>query len=211
MLVALAVLLFLPAFTLTWWRAWLFLAVFGAGVAAITAYFLRADPALIERRMNAGPGGETEPTQRIVQLLAAVAFMAVFVVAGLDRNFGWTQLPGAVALLGDLMVAVGLWIVFRVFRENTYTAATVTVDAGQTVVTTGPYGWVRHPMYAGAIVMMVGVALALGSGLALLPVATMVVLMVVRLLDEERFLVVHLAGYDDYRRATRFRLVPGLW
>ena len=158
-----AVMLFLPAWTLLWWQAWLFLIVFTAAVLAITLYFLDRDPALIERRMNAGPGAESEHNQRIIQTFASVAFVAVFVVSGLDRHFGWSHLSTAVALAGDVLVLVGLFAVFLVFRENSYAAATIEVSSGQTVVTTGPYAHVRHPMYSGALVMMLGIPLALGS------------------------------------------------
>ena len=88
-LVAMAALLFLPAWTLAWWRAWLFLIVFAAAVVAITRYFLAADPALIERRLKSGPGAERETSQRIIQTFASLAFAALFVVSGLDRHFGW--------------------------------------------------------------------------------------------------------------------------
>ena len=136
---AMAVLIFLPAWTLLWWRAWLFLVVFAAAVLAITLYFLKRDPALIERRMNAGPAAETERTQRIIQSFASVAFAAVFVVSGLDRHFGWSHFPAAAVPVGNALVLVGLFAVFLVFRENSYTAGTIEIGSGQTVVTTGPY------------------------------------------------------------------------
>ena len=211
MVVAMAVLLFLPAWTLLWRRAWLFLAVFTAAVLAITLYFLNHDPALIERRMNAGPAAESEASQRIIQSFASVAFVAVFVVSGLDRHFGWSHLSSAVALAGDALVLIGLFAVFLVFRENSYTAATVEIGSKQTVVTTGPYALVRHPMYAGSIVMLLGIPLALGSAWALVPVAALSGLIVVRLIDEERVLLAGLPGYAEYRTKTPFRLIPRVW
>ncbi len=203
--------LFLPAWTVLWWQAWLFLAVFTGAVLAITLYFLERDPALIERRMNAGPAAESEVNQRIIQSFASIAFVAVFVVSGLDHHFGRSHLSSAVALAGDALVLIGLFVVFLVFRENSYTAATIEVGSGQTVVTTGPYALVRHPMYAGAIVMLLGVPLALGSAWALVPVAALARLILVRLIDEERVLIAGLPGYADYLAQTRFRLIPHVW
>lgn len=208
---AMAVMLFLPAWTLAWWQAWLFLLVFTAAVLAITLYFLEADPALIERRMKAGPGAESEASQRIIQSFASLAFAAVFVVAGFDRHFGWSHLSVAVSLAGDGLVLVGLFVVFLVFRENSYTAAAIEVGRDQSVVVTGPYAWVRHPMYSGSLVMMLGIPLALGSAWALFAVAALVASIIVRLLAEERFLVSRLPGYAAYRARTKARLIPYLW
>jgi protein-S-isoprenylcysteine O-methyltransferase Ste14 len=211
LIVAMAAMIFLPAWTLAWWRAWLFLVVFTAAVLAITLYFLVRDPALIERRLKSGPGAETEPVQRIIQTLASAAFIALFVVCGLDRHFGWSQVPDAVAIAGDVLVVAGLGIVFLVFRENSYTAGTVEVASGQTVVASGPYAWVRHPMYSGSLVMLLGIPLALGSLWALVPFAAIAGLIVVRLIDEERVLVSRLPGYAEYRAKTSARLIPHVW
>ncbi len=206
-----AVMLFLSAWTLLWWQAWLFLVVFTGAVLAITLYFLERDPALIERRMNAGPAAETEHNQRIIQSFASVAFVAVFVVSGLDRNFGWSHLPAAAVPVGNALVLVGLLAVFLVFRENSYTAGNIEIGRDQTVVTTGPYALVRHPMYAGSMVMLLGIPLALGSAWALIPFAALSGLIVVRLLDEERVLLAGLPGYAEYRQKTPARLIPHVW
>ena len=211
LIAAIAVMLFLPAWTLAWWQAWLFLVVFTAAVLAITLYFLERDPALIERRMKAGPAAETERNQQIIQTLASVAFAAVFVVSGLDRHFGWSHLHAAVSLAGDTLVLIGLFVVFLVFRENSYTAAAIAVGRDQPVISTGPYAYVRHPMYSGSLVMILGIPLALGSAWALLAFAALAALIVVRLLDEERFLVAGLPGYAAYRARTPARLIPHVW
>ncbi len=208
---AMAVLLFLPAWSLLWWQAWLFLVVFTTAVLAITLYFLKRDPALIERRMNAGPAAETEVSQRIIQSLASIAFVTVFVVSGLDRHFGWSHFPAAAVPVGNGLVLVGLFAVFLVFRENSYTAGNIEIGRDQTVITTGPYALVRHPMYAGSIVMLLGIPLALGSAWALIPFAALSGLIVVRLIDEERVLVAGLYGYAEYRLKTPARLIPHVW
>ena len=209
--VALAAMLFVPAWTVAWWQAWLFLAVFAAAALAIALYFLKRDPALFERRLKVGPAGETARRQKIIQTLAGVALVAVFVVSGFDRQYGWSVLPAGVSLAGDLVVLLGLAVEFLVLRENSRAGAAVTFGLGQPVISTGPYRFVRHPLYAGALVMLLGVPLAAGSLWALLPVAILVALIVVRLIDEERLLTAALPGYADYCAHTRARLIPHVW
>ena len=207
-----AVFVFLPAWTLRWWQAWLFLAVFAAAVLAITLHFLARDPALIERRLKAGPAAETEPSQRIIQIFASLAFVLLSssspVSTGISARSASRPPCRSPA---TLLVLAGLLVVFLVFRENSYTAGTVEVASGQALVATGPYALVRHPMYAGAIVMLLGVPLALGSAWALVPFAALAGLIVVRLLDEERLLVARLPGYAAYRERTPARLIPHVW
>jgi protein-S-isoprenylcysteine O-methyltransferase Ste14 len=210
-MLAMALMLFLPAWTLLWWQAWLFLCVFGGIVIWITMHFLATDPALIERRLSAGPAAEKEPVQKIIQGLASVALVAVVVVSSFDHRFGWSHVPLAVNLAGIVMVVVGLLIVFLVFRENSFTAAIVEVGSGQKVIATGPYSVARHPMYSGALVMVFGIPLALGSLWGLLPCLVMVGLIVARLLNEEQFLAANLTGYAEYRARIRARLVPAVW
>ncbi len=203
--------LFAPAGTLAWWQAWVFLGVFAAAVTAITLDRAARDPALLARRVHAGPLAEPERAQRVIQSIASLAFVAVFVVASLDHRGGWSHVPDAVAIAGDVVVAAGLASVFLVFRANTYTSAIIAVEAEQRLVTTGPYAVVRHPMYAGALAMMAGVPLALGSWWALLAVVPLAGAIVVRLHDEERVLVTSLPGYEAYRAQVRYRLVPFVW
>jgi protein-S-isoprenylcysteine O-methyltransferase Ste14 len=204
-------LLFGPAWTLDYPLAWIFLAVFFASAGLITAHLATHDPALLERRIRGGPNVETEPLQKWIQAAAALIFAGTFLVASLDRRFGWSHVPLALAFAGDVAVAAGFYAVFRVFRENSFTATTVVVAPGQTVVSTGPYAAVRHPMYAGALLMLTGIPLALGSWWALLLFVPMTAAIVARLLDEERLLTAQLPGYADYRRSVRYRLLPGVW
>jgi protein-S-isoprenylcysteine O-methyltransferase Ste14 len=211
LLVVLAVALFLPAGTLGYWQAWVFLAVFGLSVLAITLYLLRRDPQLLERRTSAGPIAEKELRQRLIQSLASLAFVALFVVCAVDHRLSWSAVPPAVVVLGDVLVALGLLAVFRVFKENTFTSATIEVGAEQRVISTGPYALVRHPMYAGALIMLLGVPLALGAWWGLLLVVAMAAVIVWRLFDEEKFLVKNLPGYPEYQRQVRYRLLPLVW
>jgi protein-S-isoprenylcysteine O-methyltransferase Ste14 len=210
-LVALAAILFASAWSLAWWQGWLFWAVFAAGTGLITAYFLQHDPALIERRLRAGPGAEQDKSQKIIQALAGILFFALIAVPGLDRRYGWSQLPASLALLGDVMVALGLLAIFFVFRENSYASGVIEIGSDQKVVSTGPYGLVRHPMYAGALVMIFGIPLALGSASGLLPALAMTAVIVWRLIEEERFLTDNLPGYAAYCAQTPHRLIPGIY
>jgi protein-S-isoprenylcysteine O-methyltransferase Ste14 len=211
LVVALAALIFLPAWTLHYWQGWILIAVFVACALAITIYLMRNDPALLERRIKAGPAAEQETSQKIIQGLAIVAFISIFVVSALDHRFGWSAVPTFVVALGDILIALGFYFVFLVFRENTFASGTIEVGGEQKVITTGPYALVRHPMYIGALVMLFGVPLALGSWWGLLTIALMVLVIVWRLLDEEDFLAKRLAGYSEYQKRVRYRLLPFIW
>jgi protein-S-isoprenylcysteine O-methyltransferase Ste14 len=211
LLVALGAALFGPARTFDYWQAWVFLAVFGIATAAITVDLARRDPALLARRVHAGPTAEPAPRQKGIQALVSLAFLAVFVVSALDHRAGGSRVPPAAAVAGDALVALGLFVVFRVFRANTFTSAIIEVGRDQQLVSTGPYAVVRHPMYAGALVMMIGVPIALGSWWGLLPVPAVAAAIVARLLDEEKLLVASLPGYAEYRRRVKHRLVPRVW
>jgi protein-S-isoprenylcysteine O-methyltransferase Ste14 len=202
---------FLPAGTVRFPEAWAFLALFAGASLAITLYLVRHDPALLARRTQAGPVAEKERSQKVIQAFASLAFLATLVVPSLDHRFGWTHPPAAVALGGDLLVALGFWVVFRVFRENTFTSGVIEVAAEQRVIDTGPYALVRHPMYVGGLVLVAGIPLALGSLVGLVTLVPFTAAIVWRLLDEERFLGAHLAGYEEYCKRTRHRLVPGVW
>ncbi len=208
---AIAVVLFGAAGTLDYTRGWAVLAVFFGCAGVITVWLWFRDKALLERRVKAGPGSEPDPMQNIVQALAGLVFLAIFAVPGLDRRFGWSHVPLAVSLAGEVMVAVGFLVVFLTFRENSFTAGTIEIAEGQHLVDSGPYAVVRHPMYAGALVMIVGLPLALGSWWGLLPGAAMIPVLVWRLTREEAFLAANLAGYGDYRTRVRYRLAPAVW
>jgi protein-S-isoprenylcysteine O-methyltransferase Ste14 len=207
----LAALIFVPLWSLTYWQGWIYWLVLLAGNLAITLYFLRHDPALIERRMKAGPRGERRPIQKLIQALAGVLACAAIVVSALDHAFGWSSVPSSAVIGGDLLVALGYAGVFLVFRENSFTSAIIEVGVGQQVVATGPYAVVRHPMYVGALLGLFGTPIALGSWWGLVPVGVIASVIVWRLLDEEKYLDRNLPGYEEYRRKVRRRLVPWVW
>ncbi len=211
LIVALAAMIFLPAWTIHYWEAWVFLTVFSLLVLAITLYLMKNDPKLLERRVKAGSSAETEKSQKIIQLIATLAFILVIVLPPIDHRFAWSAVPPVVVVVGDMLVALGLLFVFLVFRENSFTSAVIEVDTEQKVVSTGPYAIVRHPMYIGALVMLVGVPLALGSFWGILAVIPITAAIIWRLLDEEVFLVRKLSGYAEYRSKVKYRLLPHIW
>lgn len=207
----LAALLFLPAWTADYWQAWIFLAIFSAATTAITVYVMQTDPALLARRMHAGPGAEKERTQKFIQFAVAIASIVAIVLPAIDHRLGWSTMSAHVVVAGDVLVALGYLVVFFVFRENTFASSTIEVAPGQKVISTGPYALVRHPMYTGGLVMFFGAPLALGSWWGLLAILPITLLIVWRLLDEETFLVENLPGYTHYRQTVRYRLVPFVW
>ena len=208
---ALAVLIFSAAGTLAYWQGWVFWAIISGCVFAITAYFLKHDPALVERRLRAGPAAEREARQKPVQFAASIILSLTFVVSALDHRFGWSAIPVPIVLVGDALVALGFLGVYLVFKENSFASAIIEVDADQRVVSTGPYALVRHPMYAASLLLFVGCPVALGSQWGLLAVVPLAATLIIRLLDEEKYLKRHLPGYEAYCSKVGFRLVPGIW
>ena len=209
--VAMAALIFGTAGTLRYWQAWVFMTVFEGASIAIGVYLAIKDPELLARRMKVGPAAEQEKTQKIIMGLAMIGFVALVVVPALDHRLGWSRMPWYVCIAGDVLIALGFGFIFFVLRANRYGASTIQVAEGQTVISTGPYAIVRHPMYAGGIVMLIGIPPALGSWWGLLVVALILPVLIWRLLHEEEFLKRNLPGYKDYTQKVCYRLVPGVW
>lgn len=206
-----AALLFVPAGTVNYWQAWVFLAVITITTLGPYLHLSRIDPAAVERRRNAGPNAETRPVQKVVVVGIIVAFAALLPVAALDHRFGWSSVPTVVAVLGNVMVGVGMGMAMLVIYQNRYASANITVEADQPLVTSGLYGFVRHPMYFSSVIMAIGMPVALGSYWGLLFVIPTLILLAVRINDEERMLVDELAGYEQYRQQVRYRFLPYIW
>jgi protein-S-isoprenylcysteine O-methyltransferase Ste14 len=154
---------------------------------------------------------ETRTLQRFVIGVLFVSFPAMFVVSVLDHRFGWSPVPASVSLVGDVLVAIGLGIAMLVVIQNGYAAVNITVESGQTLVSSGLYGLVRHPMYTGNVIMMVGVPLALGSYWGLILIIPGLLVLVLRIRDEEDLLTHELSGYREYTQKVRYRLLPYVW
>ena len=208
-----AAMLFIPAGTLKFWQGWAFLAVCLVNAVLLVICFYKRDPQLIERRLLKR---EKIREQQLIQKLGRPIFFAAFLLPGLDYRFGWSRAhPGPVPLwltLLALALALGAQLlIFWVMNVNRYAARIIQVEAGQTLAATGPYRFVRHPMYLGLVVTWLAAGPALGSFVAAPAFALFVPLTIFRLLNEEKILNRDLPGYADYCQRTRYRLVPGVW
>ncbi|EKF22794.1 ergosterol biosynthesis ERG4/ERG24 family protein [Mycolicibacterium hassiacum DSM 44199] len=204
-------LVFGPAGTFDYWRGWVFIAVFTAATLIPTGYLAVRKPEALRRRLRAGPAAETRPLQKAVIAIAFLSMAGMIALSALDFRFGWSHVPAPISIGGDALVAAGLLIAMSVVAQNSYAASTVTVEAGQQLSSTGWYALVRHPMYLGDIVMMLGAPPALGSYWGLLFLLPGIAMLVLRIRDEEALLTAELPGYRDYTRQVRYRLVPWLW
>jgi protein-S-isoprenylcysteine O-methyltransferase Ste14 len=210
-LAAFGLLVFTPAGTFNYWRGWMFIAVFAASTLIPSAYLAVTNPDALRRRMQAGPGAETRPIQKLISGVAFVSMAAMIVVSALDFRFGWSAVPAAVSIVGAALVAVGLTIAMLVTIQNGYAAANITVETGQQLSSTGWYGFVRHPMYFGNVILMIGIPLALGSYWGLLIVVAGLAVLALRINDEEALLKQDLAGYREYIDTVHYRLLPYVW
>ncbi|GHO88682.1 methyltransferase family protein [Dictyobacter formicarum] len=210
-LVVFGLLLFLPAWTFNYWQAWVFIAVFTLATSLPSIYLALKNPAALERRMHAGPAAETRTVQKVIISIGLLSLPAVMVFSALDHRFGWSPVPAAISVIGDALVAIGLGITMLVVIQNSYAAANITVEAGQKVISTGLYGIVRHPMYVGVLIMMVGIPLALGSWWGLVILIPAIIVLAFRILDEEKMLKQELEGYSEYTQKVHYRLVPYVW
>ena len=212
-LIAMAAVLFCTAGDWVWPQAWAFLAESAISAVAISAWLARHDPGLLQARLS-GFHPDQKFWDRAFMAGAVVAFIFWLGLAALDaRRFGWSALPLPLQALGAVLIALCMVLVWLVFRSNSFAAPQVRMQAerGQRVVTEGPYRIVRHPMYAAALFYFLGVPLLLGSWWGLLPVPLFAAALGARAVGEERMLRHALAGYNDYARRVRYRLVPGLW
>lgn len=200
--------IFLPAGTLAYWEGWVYMAILFIPMAYALVYLVRNDPDLLERRMHMR---ERETAQKGIVAISYVYFLVVFMLPGLDHRFGWSNVPAAVVLLANLLVLLGYGFVLLVFRENRFASRVVEVAQGQQVISSGPYAWVRHPMYSGVLLMYIFSPLALGSYWAMLPALLIIPLLMARLLNEEVVLARDLPGYTAYMQQVRYRLLPGIW
>lgn len=175
----------------------------------INNYFLKRDPGLIERRINAK---EIEKEQKVFQSISGgLFFVGLLVLPGLDYRFNWSDVPLYLVLIADIFVLLGFIIVFLVFKENSFTSAIIEVSENQQVISTGPYALVRHPMYTGAIFIIFFTPLALGTIWALIPSISIIIFIVLRLLNEEKILLTELKGYEEYCKKIRYHLIPLVW
>jgi protein-S-isoprenylcysteine O-methyltransferase Ste14 len=211
LIVIMGLLFFLPAGTFKFWQAWIYLIIFGTSSLLITLFLMKKDVELLKRRIKAGSAAENERSQKIIQAFAQLIFIGIMIIPGFDHRYAWSDVPVYLVITGDVFAALGFFIVFLVFKENSFTSAIIEIAENQKVISTGPYKFVRHPMYSGALLLLVFTPLALGSFWSFPFVIFMIMIIIYRLLDEEKFLSKNLAGYEAYCQKTRYRLIPGIW
>jgi protein-S-isoprenylcysteine O-methyltransferase Ste14 len=204
-------LVFLPAGTLNYWQGWAYVGVAIVASGLYTLHLSIHDPALLQRRMQAGPSQEKEPAQKVIISSMVVAFIALIVLPPLDYRFGWSPVPWYVSVIGDAFIVFSFYVFYLVSKVNTYAAANVRVEEGQKVIDTGVYGLVRHPMYFGALFLIVGTPLALGSWRTLLLFPAFLFILYFRIANEEKVLLRDLAGYAEYQKKVKYRLIPFIW
>ena len=209
--VVMGLLLFIPAWTIHYWQAWVYLSIFTGASLLTTLYLMKKNPALLKLRMRGGPTAEKRRKQKLIMLCTSIGFIALLVVPALDHRFRWSAMPLSYVIVGDVLVAIGFYFIFLVYKENPFTSATIEVVEDQKVISNGPYAIVRHPMYASALLYLVGTPLALGSFWGLLPLVAMMPFLIWRLYDEESFLARNLSGYTEYQKKVRHRLIPFIW
>jgi len=207
-LVLVAALLFIPAGTLCYWNGWLFIGLlFGPMLILGAVMFVKA-PELLEKRLNTK---EKEDAQKSVVALSALIFLGGFILSALDFRFGWLQLPKPVVIIGAVVLVVSYGLYAEVMRENAYLSRTIEVQEGQKVVDTGLYGIVRHPMYAVTILLFLSIPVVLGSGLGLIVFLAYPLILVKRIRNEEKVLAEGLAGYTEYMKKVKWRILPFVW
>jgi protein-S-isoprenylcysteine O-methyltransferase Ste14 len=210
-LVVLGFILFYPAGTFDYWQAWVFIVIFTIATIVPSLYLGRTDPAALQRRMHGGPLAEGRTVQKFIIIGAFLGLFGMMALSAFDHRFGWSSVPAVVCVIGDLLVVAGLTVGMLVVLQNSYAAATVRVEEGQKLASRGLYRLVRHPMYAGNMILMVGIPLALGSYWGLLLLIPGLLVLVFRIRDEEKLLTEELAGYRDYALRVRYRLMPYVW
>jgi protein-S-isoprenylcysteine O-methyltransferase Ste14 len=198
----------LPAGTFKYWQVYLYFSVLVFPMIFVLFYFLKRDPKFLERRAK---GTEKVKEQKLIQILSLPVFITAFMIPGLDRRFGWSDIPVEVIIATDIVILCGYLFIFLVFRENSYASRIIEIDSGQKVISTGFYSVVRHPMYLGVMIMYLPTPLALGSYWGLIPMSLLPVILVLRILNEEKILRDNLEGYNDYCLKTRYRLIPYIW
>lgn len=207
-IVLVGIFVFLPAGTLAFLNGWIFMGVLFVPMIIFGAVLLVKMPDLLRRRLDSK---EKEATQKGVVALSGLAFLAGFIVAGLDYRFGWTDMPKAVVIAASILFLFSYGLYAEVMRENAYLSRTIKVEEGQTVVDTGLYGIVRHPMYMATVIMFLSIPLVLGSVWSFLIFLSYPLVIVVRILNEEKVLEEELQGYSEYKKKVKYRMIPFIW
>jgi len=194
--------------TLAYWEAWAYLAVLLSAMLPSTIYMIKKEPDLLLRRLRMR---EKEASQKRIVKLSLIPFVLAFLLPGFDKRFGWSDVPAGLVAVADILILFGYGIIFLAFRENRYASRIIEVEREQSLISSGPYAIVRHPMYSGAILLYTLSPLALGSYWALIPAVSIIPFILARISNEENVLARDLNGYREYMQKVRFRLIPKIW
>ena len=205
---SIALFILLPAWTWKYWQAYLYIAILVIPMIIVISYFLKKDPMFLVRRTRTK---EKEKQQKLIVLLSSIIFISSFVIPGLDKRFNWSHIPTVLVLVADAIILLGYLMIFFVFKQNSYASRIVEVDENQEVISTGLYGFIRHPMYLGVLIMFLPMPIALGSYWGLIPIAILPIILIQRILTEEETLTAKLEGYKEYCQKNKYRLLPFVW
>jgi protein-S-isoprenylcysteine O-methyltransferase Ste14 len=200
--------LFLPAGTFAYVEAWIYLAVLLIPMFFVMFSYIKKAPEFLARRMRLK---EKETEQKIIVKLALIPFLLAFILPGIDKRSGWSNVPFYIAVGADILVFISYMFILYVFNVNQFASRIIEVEKGQKVIQSGPYRFIRHPMYLGTILMYAVSPLALGSYWAMIPGLLIIPVLIARILNEEKVLTKELEGYAEYKLKTRYRLIPGIW
>lgn len=207
-IVMFTLLFFLPAGTWRYWQAWMYIGILIIPMFFVLAYFMKHDPALLERRMKMRE--ERKEQRRIIQV-SGLTFVLAYILPGFDIRYGWSDMPAWVSIAAGVVLFLSYMLVFRTMQVNSFLSRVIEVAQGQKVIDTDVYGIVRHPMYVGMIVLYVISPVVLGSWWAVIPALAIIPVIVFRILDEEKALEKDLPGYVEYKQKVRYRLIPFVW
>lgn len=203
-----ALLFFLPAGTWRYWQAWMYIGILIIPMFFVLAYFMKHDPALLERRMRMRE--ERKEQRRIIQA-SGIGFVLMYLLPGFDIRYGWSNMPAWVSIPAGVVMFLSYMLVFRTMQVNSFLSRVIEVAENQKVIDTDVYGIVRHPMYVGMIVLYVISPIVLGSWWAVIPALIIIPVIFFRILDEEKALEQELPGYVEYKQKVKYRLIPFVW
>lgn len=200
------VILFIPAWTMKFWQAWILWSGFSIITFSITAYFINKNPEFLARRTK----GKEENIKKKSPLFLKLYYIG-FILPGIDFRFNWSNEPLWIVILSNVIVFASYIFIFYVFKQNSYASTTIQVEDNQNVISSGPYSIIRHPMYLGMILMSLFIPLALGSYYSLIPMLLIIPITVMRVKNEEEILLRELKGYRAYCSKTKYRVIPFIW